>query len=449
MRERDDYLRLLWRRRIVVVLAVALGAGIALGTAAIQRSQYSATVQLFVATTAGDNVQNLLNGGTFAQNEVASYAVVARTPFVLDPIAGSFHIRGGVKALATHVSATVPGTTVLVNITVTWPSARRAAALANAIGTRFATVAPSLQGSQAASNTPLRLQVVAPATIPTGPSSPRKGLYLAVGILLGFGVGWLLAVLIDVRDTRLTDETQLSALSDAPVLAVMPNSRDLTSWGAVFDEQATASMEVYRQLRTNLEFASLGLSVKCLLITSAVGNEGKTTTAAHLGLALSEMGASALLIEADLRRPRLAAYMGLDSAGQRGLTDAVIGAATISDVILPAPGLAGLDLLPMGSPVPNPTAILGAERLRVLLESLRSRHDYLILDAAPILSVSDAIVLSAHCDGAIVVVGAGIARKGEVTQALNQLSFAKVTLLGLLLNRSRRPRSSSYGYVPY
>ena len=181
---------------------------------------------------------------------------------------------------------------------------------------------------------------------------------------------------------------------------------------------------------------------KTILLTSSIPGEGKSTTIANLALTLAQSGSRVCLIEADLRRPRLLQYLGLEGAA--GLTDVLIERAMLDDVLQPY-GSDRLDVIGAGAIPPNPSELLASEPMSRVLLNLSARYDYVLIDTPPVLPVTDAVVLSTKVDGVIVLVGTTIVRKEQLEATLEALSAVDNSLLGLVLNRVGHKSAGGYG----
>lgn len=191
--------------------------------------------------------------------------------------------------------------------------------------------------------------------------------------------------------------------------------------------------EIYRTLRTNLEFAfSGGFNRQTLLFTSAKSGEGKTTTVSNLAVLYAQAGKKVLLLDANLRHPAL--HKVFNVSNRMGLTHLLTDNCTIEHAVqdLPVPKLS---LVSAGSPTPFPSELLGSERMRTLLDELRGKFDITLIDAPPVLSYTDALVLSASCDGVIWVIRSGKVRQGEAREAMAKLEHVRAKVIGTVLNR--------------
>jgi polysaccharide biosynthesis transport protein len=440
-----DYVRIL-RKRWPIIVAVFVIAGAAAAAFAFRATPvYAAHTQLFVTTPSdGDNTTGLQQGNTFTQERVKSYAEIVSSPKVLDPVIAQLHLTESDADLAQHVSASAPLDTVLINVTVTDTDPQSASRIANAVGASFSTVVSLLEEPASGGASPIKVTTVKQASVPNVPVSPNKKLDIALGLLVGLALGIGIAVLRDTLDTSVKTTADLALVTKAAFLG-----------GIVFDAEVpkrplithadpqSRRAESFRHLRTNLQFLDITNDSKSFVITSSVGGEGKSTTCANLAVALAATGSRVALVEGDLRRPKVADYLGLERAV--GLTTVLIGQATIIDV-MQSWGNGQLHVLPAGRVPPNPSELLGSPAMRSVIRQLEASYDYVLIDAPPLLPVTDATVLSRIAGGAIVVVGSGKIRREQLRRALETLAAVDVAVHGLILNflPTKGPDADSY-----
>jgi capsular exopolysaccharide synthesis family protein len=199
--------------------------------------------------------------------------------------------------------------------------------------------------------------------------------------------------------------------------------------------------EAYRTLRTNIQFAGLDRPCRTIVITSATPSEGKTTTAANFGVVCAQAGSRVCLIDADLRKPSLHRVFGMDN--QRGLTTALLEGKSLADVAVPT-RVPGLSVVVSGPLPPNHAELSASQRMRDLLEAATRDFDLVLCDSPPVLSVSDAVALSAQCDGVILVVRVGGVATVAVRRAAEQIDAVKGRILGVLLNGVNMRRDGYY-----
>jgi capsular exopolysaccharide synthesis family protein len=439
------------RRRLRIVVAVFLlcVVGTTIATSLATRT-YTATAGVYFTVRTAESVSALAEGATFSQAQLASFATLAVTPTVLEPVAEKLGLPGGAGALSDQLAVTALSGTTVLDLSVTDTDPRQAARIANAVAAQVITVVQDLAPRNPASqDSSIKATVVTPATVPHSASAPNSTLDLTAAVVLGLGLGVLLAFAREAMDTRVRTAEDLAQLTTRPLLgslAVSGRHEGLVVVAAPHSPQA----EAYRQLRTNLQFLQVGGAAaddapggRVLTVSSSVAGEGKSTTAANLAVALAETSARVLLVDADLRRPALAGLLGLEGAA--GLTTVLLGQAERGDVVQEW-GTAGLQVLPSGPLPPNPTELLGSPAMGRLLEELRAEYDYVVLDSAPLLPVADGAVLAAQADGTVLLANVTRVRRHQVTEALGTLGRVDATVLGLVLNQVPRDEHT-YGYA--
>ena len=442
-----DYARTLRKRWALVLLCVLLSVGAAAAATLASAKTYTSSTQLFVsARDQSGAISDAYQGGLFTQQRVKSYAQVADSPAVTDKVADSLGIPPA--ELAGKVTAEAPLDTVLLNITANDRSPKEAQRIAAAVADEVVSLIPTLETPAGASGTPVKISVIKQASLPGSPSSPRPKINLALGLLVGLALGVGAAVLRETLDTTIKGKEDLRLLTDATPLGVITNDPDVSKRPLVVhvDSQSPRA-EAFRQLRTNLQFVDVDHPLRSVVVTSPSAEEGKSTTSCNLAITLAQAGLRTILVEADLRRPRVADYMGLE--GAVGLMSVLSGLATLEDALQPW-GRNAMWVLASGPLPPNPSEVLGSHQMADLLKALDDRADVVVFDSPPLLPVTDAAVLARLTDGAVLVVRHGSTRKEQVTRALEALQNVDAKLLGTVLNRApaKGPDADSYGYAP-
>jgi protein-tyrosine kinase len=210
------------------------------------------------------------------------------------------------------------------------------------------------------------------------------------------------------------------------------------------DPRSTAS-EAYRTLRTNIQFAGLDQPSRSILVTSATSGEGKTTTAANLGVVIAQAGSRVCLVDSDLRRPSLHRIFGLEN--DTGLTTALLQDVPFAEIARPT-GIANLVALTSGPLPPNPAEMVGSKRMHELVKGAASDFDVVLCDSPPVLAVSDPVALATQCDGVLFVIRVGTTRHDVIRRAAEQIEAVKGKILGVLLN-SVNPSAHGYRYHYY
>lgn len=408
---------------------------------------YTSSTRLFVAIQNSGSVQELQQGNTFSQARVQSYVKTVATPAVLQPAIDTLGLDTTSEALAEKIKASTDLNTVLINITVSDHSPVQAAATAQAVADSLIRTVDELEKPKTGGISPVSLSVVAPAKAPTTPSAPDAKLNLMLGLLVGMACGGAFALLATSLDSRIRNEADVRRSTDAPILggiALDPAAKEspLLTQTAMRSPRA----ESFRQLRTNLQFANVSGNAKTILVTSSLPGEGKSSTATNLAIAMAQSGQTVCLVDADLRRPMVSEYLGLDR--NAGLTTALVGTAEL-DVLLQPWGEGALYVLTSGQIPPNPSELLGSAAMASIVEQLEATFDAVIVDAPPLLPVTDAAVLSGQVGGVVVVVGTQIVTSKDLEKSLDALELVSANLLGIVMNRTPAKGPDSYGYTAY
>lgn len=441
-----DYLRLLRRHWLLVVALTMVGLLAGGLTSMLTKPTYTANTQLFVAIQSSGSVQELQQGNIFSQARVQSYVKTVKSPAVLQPAIDTLGLPLSAEQLAQRVEATTDPNTVLIGIAVVDNSPVEAAATAQAVANSFIKTVDDLEKPKTGGTSPVNLSIIKPATAPTNPSSPNTKLDLLVGLIAGLALGVLIAVLKTKLDNRVRGEEDLRQVTTAPLLGGISFDQDAVRKPLLTQTaQQSPRAESFRQIRTNLQFANVSGQARSVLVTSSLPGEGKSTTATNLAIALAQAGQSVCLIDADLRRPMVNEYLGLDR--NAGLTTALVGSADVDDLLQPW-GDDHLMVLTSGQIPPNPSELLGSYEMQQLLQHLESTFDAVIVDAPPLLPVTDAAVLSQHVGGVVVVVGSQKLRYADLEKALSALGMVGSNLLGVILNRlpAKGPDAYTYSY---
>jgi capsular exopolysaccharide synthesis family protein len=447
--ELKDYLRVL-RRNWITVVACALIGILGVGAASLlMKPSYQSETKLFVALQSSGSVSELTQGNAFSQARVQSYVKTVTTPTVLQPVIDSLGLKTTPSSLAQSIAATSDTNTVLISISVQNESPVEAAAIAQAVSRSLIDVVNELEKPSQGGSSPVKLSIVTPATAPATPSSPNVKLNLIVGLLGGLAAGIGLAALRSILDTRIRGEADLRRVTDTPLLGGVSFDADAVK-KPLLTQTAPQSprAESFRQLRTNLQFAHVSHESKTVLMTSSVPGEGKSTTATNLAIALAQAGQNVVLIDADLRRPMIADYLGLER--NAGLTTALLGKADVEDLLQPW-GSDKLYVLASGQIPPNPSELLGSQQMKQLILRLENTFDAVIIDAPPLLPVTDAAVLAQQVGGVVLVVGTQKVRSTDVEKSLAALEMVEADVLGVVLNRLpiKGPDAYAYSYYSY
>ncbi len=445
--EFSDYLRILRKNWLVAILATFLGLGAMTGYTLTRTPIYESSSTVFVSTQAGSTAADLQQSSTFTQARINTYVGLATTPAVLDPVIAQLGLVTTSDALAKDVQVSAAINSTLISITASDPDADRAASIANAVAESLSVAVPELEPAASDGVSPVRLSRVKEAQPASKPSSPNIATNLGMGALGGLALGIAIAVVRTRLDTRVRTPREAEQITKAPNIgAIAFDSKAKERPLIVHADPLSPRAESFRTLRTNLQFLDMG-GRSSFVITSSMPSEGKSTTTINLALALADAGKRVALLDTDLRKPKVAEYMGVE--GGAGLTDVLIGRAQVNEVMLPWGGRS-LYVLPAGKIPPNPSELLGSQRMNLLLEALERDFDVVLCDAPPLLPVTDAAILARVTSGALMVVSAGRTTRHQLTLATDALNAVGAKLAGFVMSMvpTRGPDSyyAAYGY---
>ncbi|HMX24155.1 MAG TPA: polysaccharide biosynthesis tyrosine autokinase [Blastocatellia bacterium] len=318
------------------------------------------------------------------------------------------------------------------------------------------------------------LKVIDPARVPNAPVGPKRLRAILIAIFLSLVAGIGLTFLLEYLDNTVKNvedvarATQLPTLAlipamegntvrtlnkkksiqNKPVAGLAPRSMQTDTNGLATLDGMSSVVEAYRMLRTSVLLSSAGNPPKIILVTSSQPGEGKTTTAVNTAISLTQLGASVLLIDADLRRPAVHKAFKLSHA--RGLSNYLSGNAALSDLIVDLP-IPNLSLLACGPIPPNPAELVSSERMKEMLRVLSQLYDHIIVDSPPLINVTDPIILSTIVDGTILVVQASRSTRDMLRRSRQELAGVGAKVFGVVLNNVdiKRDGYDEYYYYRY
>ncbi len=439
-------IQVLRRRWLTIALLFVIAVGASAAYAFTATKQYQSTATIFISANMRDASDNY--AATYAiSTRMETYADLATSGEVLDGVIDDLGLNLDVAGLTEKVSSEVVPATSQIKITVTDQDPAVAQTINTKLSEALADYLAEVETPSGTTSAQIIARVTDPADFNDSPVTPRTALDLVVAGLLGLVLGIGLAVARDVLDRTVSTLEHVEEVSNVPVLASIGFDSGIKKSPLLTDLGAFAPRtEAFRLLRTNLQFLDLEQQPRSIVITSAVPGEGKTVTSANLAVALAQAGRRVLLIDGDLRRPRVASLLDLD--GAVGLTSVLVGSAELEDAIQ-VHAASGLNFLASGPKPPNPTEILQSRVTHDLLKRLRDDFDIVIVDAPPLLPVADAAVIATATDGAIVVARHGKTTREQLREAVNRLDNVGARVFGVVINMIPRRAANSYYYYYY
>ncbi|GIF03989.1 chromosome partitioning protein [Actinoplanes siamensis] len=425
----------------MLMASVVLALGVALIVNLNTTPVYAARATFFFSTPIA-GASDLYPASMFNTSRLATYAKLLTSDKVATPLAGTPGVDLTPQQVRGAISSETVANTVMMEVTVEDRDPNRALLLLTRLTRRFVDAVTDLERPAPTQPSTVKVSVVSGPALDENPVAPNTRNNLALATVAGLVIGAIGSVGREVADHSVRTADALQTLASAPVVGQVPADP-----GSPFVSPSnSARAEALREVRTHVQCAAATESVKTLAVTSAVPGEGRSSTACGLALLFAEAGQRVLLVDAELRHPRLAAFLGREDSA--GLSTVLTGTATLDQVL--QPWGAGLWLLASGRVPPNPSELLSSPRMTELVDEVRKRFDVVIFDCPPLLPVTDAAVVAARADATLLVVRAHRTTSAQVTQAVRALRAVNANLLGCVLNMvPRKGPDAVPGYDTY
>ncbi|MGP4031799.1 polysaccharide biosynthesis tyrosine autokinase [Pseudarthrobacter sp. 1C304] len=453
----EDYLRIArarWKGILAFTLALTV---LAFCWTLLQPKIYSAQSTGIVVAGGSDDLSLSLMSENLAQTKAAKYESVAKSRLVAERVVNQLGLSTSPDSLLGSVSVAVPKESAQLAVTATSTDPAMAQRVADAWVSGLAEQVKELESIQAVEGSDvvpvpvIRVVPLGEATLPTTPTSPNVKLTLAIGALAGLALGLAYALIRHRLDRRLRSATAVERRFGVPVLGTLPVDHRLDGKSTVLDDGYSpvagdgshAITEALRELRTNLQYVDVDNPPRIIVVTSSVPAEGKSTVTANLAVTMAAAGENVVVVDGDLRRPTLVDVFNLIPGV--GVTDVLSGHAELEDVLQEWSAMPNLRVLGSGRIPPNPSELLGSHAMKTLLRTL-AQDAIVLVDAPPLLPVTDAAVLTRIADGAIVVIRAGKTTDEELGKSLGNLGRVNGNVLGTILNRVPTTGAGAYRY---
>lgn len=401
--------------------------------------------QVAEPTTGDPAVVNQLNDIQISDRLMKTYVELVARPVILEVVSQRLDGIYSSTTLADKVTVSnAPVDTQILKISVKDSDPALAASIANLTAEAF------IEENEREIARPGTVSISQTAVPPTSPVEPKVGLYTAVAVFLGFVVAAVYARALEYLDDTVKIPDDIAATLDLPTLGVIGRvgAGGLTRAVRRISGRGDLSpfLEDVRELRTRIHFLKLESALQSIAVVSQNPDEGKTTTAASLAEVLAEAGDQVILVDANLRRPRLHDIYGV--ANSFGLTGFLMQQDTENVTLVPT-RVSNLRLLPSGPSPLSPSELLTSRKMRQLVASLKEEADYVIFDTAPLASASDALIVASMVEGTIAVIQAGRTRSQEFLQTIRRFDEARARVLGVVLNKAKSSgRQYRYGATP-
>lgn len=438
-----EYVQTLKKHWIVIAALVIIGGALGYGYAKTQVPLYRSTSSVLLSAERGESTSELVQGSNYVQGLVQTYALLTKSNLVLEPVIDKLDLDMSVTELSRSVSADSPLNTAIIEVSVVNADPGLAQAINSAVTTSLSQAVSNVSPQDSQNQPTVRLTDINTATLPSTQFSPNSSLSAALGAAVGLALGIAIAFIRRLLSTRITDADDIASTTTAPLLGEIAEAkRGVSIPVAVRTNPQGIIAESFRNLSANLRFSNIDNPLHSLVVTSAQPDEGKSSIAIGLALEHADSGQRVLLIDADLRHPTIAKYAQIE--GAVGLTSVLLGRESLASAVQPW-GHENLEVLTAGATPPNPNQLLASSTMKTLLQNAAAHYDLVIVDSAPVISVTDALWLGNMADGVLLVVRERFTRHRHLAKAVSAIEGAHADLVGIVLNRVKHgDRDSKY-----
>lgn len=423
-----EFVRLIRVNLKLFIIGLLAGALVMFGYSMLQPKVYASTSTGYVTVGDSAGIGDVISGNSAAVDKAGSYIQIVKSRKVAEEIIASNPDLGmSAGEVSSNLTAALEGTSALIRVTATAKSPEAAQVLANSSLDATAKVVNEIEGS-----TTVRVVPLEDASVNNSPVSPNTKKNVLIGAVAGIVLIFAIIFLRRSLDVKLRTRKDATDASSVGVLGTLPETNDLSEANILRASEGHHAQENIRQLRTNLRFVNVDNPPRSVLVTSSEPGEGKSTVSTALARALAETGQPTIIIDADLRRPTVAKKFQIDS--KIGLTQVLAEQVELSDAVRQFED-SQLFILPAGRIPPNPSELLGSDKMRQLIKELAEEF-MVIVDVPPLLPVTDASLLSHSVDGVILVSSVGKTRKDHLKEAADMLRKVEANILGLVINRT-------------
>jgi capsular exopolysaccharide synthesis family protein len=440
------FLDVLRRRLGLMVVCVLVVVSLAALATFLLTPVYQSTSRLYVSAAQADTGEAYA-GGLLSEQRVAAYVEIVESSLLATRVHEQLDLADSAAEIDRKVSANTVGETPVLEIHVKDANADLAALLSQTYAEQLVRTAAEIESPRGDRGTPVKVTIIDPATDPSTPVFPKPVLNLTLALILGLVLAVAVALLREVLDNTVKQVDDLGP--EAPPLLGTLVTESTKDHATIVSQlpQSAPRVEAFRMLRTNISFVDVDQPNKVLVVTSPMQGDGKTSVAVNLAVSLATAQVRTLLVDGDLRRPRVAASLNL--VDDVGVTTVLRGRVSLEDAIQRYRS-GGLEVLTSGTPPPNAAELLQSDAMEKLLDHVRTRYEVVIIDSPPLLPVTDAALLAARADGAVVVLRHGRTTKEQWREAQSRLEQVDATTLGVVINMVPSSDSSSgYAYGSY
>lgn len=437
----QDAMRLVRTGWVSIAVITAMCSMLAVAGSLVWPKTYESTSTGLVVTSGAQDLAGALAGDEVARSKTVTFESLATSRPVAEAVIDRLQLDTTPPELLSAIETHVPEDTVEIRIIAKADSPQEAAALANAWVMSLAAQVNELEttgsGPQGTTSQ-VTLEPLSEAPIPAGPAWPNYRLNLAIGLLCGLGLGLLYVFMRSHMNAQISSVEEIRRLFGVPVLGALPQDDRLEGHGKRIAPRFTTErkysefLEALRELRTNLSYVSMGHPPRVVVVTSPQPEEGKSLVVSYLAVAIASTGRNVTVVDGDLRQPVIAEMFGIKS--DVGVTDVLAGRARVDEAVQVYAEMPNINVLGAGSSALNSAELLASGNLKHMLDDL-AENTLVLVDSPPLLPATDAALLTAAADGAIIVATAQETTHEELSEALEDLRQVHGNVLGVIINR--------------
>lgn len=439
--ELKEYFDILIKRlKLIIIITLCSTILSSLVSVFLIKPTYKADISVIINQSKSESSPSsqTYNDIMMYQKMVKTYAEFAKSRVVAEHVIKSLNLDLKVGQLQSMLTVTPKGDTEFLNLSITALEPKLAQDITNQYAKSLKAVSNDVKKVD-------NVQLLDEALLPQGKASPRVSLNIAIAFFLGLMVSVGLSFLLEYLDNTVKSKEDIERLSDIPVIGLLPFDDTLASGRGqqlvTYTNPKSSTSEAYRTLRTNIQFSSLDTEITSLVFTSTKPGEGKSTIISNIAITMAQSGKKVLLLDCDLRKPTIHKKFG--ASNSKGLTNILLKDKKYEECVI-VTKQENLHVVPSGPIPPNPSELLGSNKFKILLRHLSSIYDVILIDAPPILIVTDAQVLSSVCDGTVLLTSYGETEKEALMEGKSLLTKVNSNILGVVLNKIPEGGKGSY-----
>ncbi len=426
----------------IFILSIAISGGVSYF---VLKPEYETFTTLMVGKSNEYQAENTIDYNDLILNQklVTTYGQIIKSRKVTDRVIEKMNLDLSYDNFISKVDVTLVKDTEIIKIQVKDEDPVLATEIANETALVFMDSIKEIMNVE-------NVQIIDDAQVPKNKVSPRPVLNMAIAGVLGLMVGIFLVFLLEFLDNTLKSPDDIEKQLELPVIGTIPLVDNEDEIRLITQKNPKSPIsEAFRTLRTNIQFSNIDEDLKTLIVTSSGPSEGKSTLSSNLAATMAENQKKVLLIDCDLRKPRVHKVFKISNL--KGLTNLIVGSEKIKDIVHNEEGFENLDILTSGPIPPNPSELLGSNKMKNFLEDAKREYDMIILDSPPIGLVTDSAVLSTIVDGVLLVGAVAQVEMEMLKNSKSLLDKVNANIIGVVLNKVPISGRSyyKYGYYQY